>query len=241
MRTVLVTGASRGIGAAIAKKFGKLGYRVCVNYNKSESDANKVVDRLKQLGALAKAYKADVADASQVKAMFLEIEKDFGGVDILINNAGVSLEKMLCDTTDDDYEHLMGVNLKGVFNCSREAQRYMVKEKRGAIVNISSIWGEVGASCETLYSASKAGVIGFTKALAKELAPSGITVNCLSPGAVDTDMNAFLTDDEKSALIDEIPLSRFATASEIASAVVFLCEHPYITGQNLSVNGGIVI
>jgi 3-oxoacyl-[acyl-carrier protein] reductase len=241
MRTVLVTGASRGIGAAIAKKFGKLGYRVCVNYNKSESDANKVVDRLKQLGALAKAYKADVADASQVKAMFLEIEKDFGGVDILINNAGVSLEKMLCDTTDEDYEHLMGVNLKGVFNCSREAQRYMVKEKRGAIVNISSIWGEVGASCETLYSASKAGVIGFTKALAKELAPSGITVNCLSPGAVDTDMNAFLTDDEKSALIDEIPLSRFATASEIASAVVFLCEHPYITGQNLSVNGGIVI
>jgi 3-oxoacyl-[acyl-carrier protein] reductase len=214
---------------------------VCVNYNKSESDANKVVDRLKQLGALAKAYKADVADASQVKAMFLEIEKDFGGVDILINNAGVSLEKMLCDTTDEDYEHLMGVNLKGVFNCSREAQRYMVKEKRGAIVNISSIWGEVGASCETLYSASKAGVIGFTKALAKELAPSGITVNCLSPGAVDTDMNAFLTDDEKSALIDEIPLSRFATASEIASAVVFLCEHPYITGQNLSVNGGIVI
>lgn len=241
MRTVLVTGASRGIGAAIAKKFGKLGYRVCVNYNKSESDANRVVDRLKQLGALAKAYKADVADASQVKAMFLEIEKDFGGVDILINNAGVSLEKMLCDTTDEDYEHLMGVNLKGVFNCSREAQRYMVKEKRGAIVNISSIWGEVGASCETLYSASKAGVIGFTKALAKELAPSGITVNCLSPGAVDTDMNAFLTDDEKSALIDEIPLSRFATASEIASAVVFLCEHPYITGQNLSVNGGIVI
>lgn len=241
MRTVLVTGASRGIGAAIAKKFGKLGYRVCVNYNKSQSDADRVVDRLKQLGSLAKAYKADVADASQVRAMFLEIEKDFGGVDILVNNAGVSLEKMLCDTTDEDYEHLMGVNLKGVFNCSREAQRYMVKEKRGAIVNVSSIWGEVGASCETLYSASKAGVIGFTKALAKELAPSGITVNCISPGAVDTDMNAFLSDDEKTALIDEIPLSRFATPSEIAAAVVFLCEHPYITGQNLSVNGGIVI
>ena len=135
----------------------------------------------------------------------------------------------------------MGINLKGVFNCTRQAQGYMVRNHRGAIVNISSIWGEVGASCETVYSASKAGIIGFTKALAKELAPSGITVNCLSPGAVDTDMNSFLSDDEKSALIDEIPLSRFATPSEIASAVVFLCEHPYITGQNLSVNGGFVI
>lgn len=241
MRTVLVTGASRGIGAAIARKFGKLGYRVCVNYNNSESEANKVVDALKQIGSLAKAYKADVSNSLEVKKMFEEIEKDFGGVDILINNAGVSLEKMLCDTTDEDYDYLMGINLKGVFNCTKEAQRYMVRNQRGAIVNISSIWGEVGASCETVYSASKAGIIGFTKALAKELAPSGITVNCLSPGAVDTEMNSFLSDDEKSALIDEIPLSRFATPSEIASAVVFLCEHPYITGQNLSVNGGFVI
>lgn len=241
MRTVLVTGASRGIGAAIARKFGKLGYRVCVNYNHSENEANKVVDDLKKIGSLAKAYKADVSNSIEVKNMFEEIEKDFGGVDILINNAGVSLEKMLCDTTDEDYDYLMGINLKGVFNCTKAAQGYMVRNHRGAIVNISSIWGEVGASCETVYSASKAGIIGFTKALAKELAPSGITVNCLSPGAVETDMNSFLSDDEKSALIDEIPLSRFATPSEIANAVVFLCEHPYITGQNLSVNGGFVI
>ena len=241
MRTVLVTGASRGIGAAIARKFGKLGYRVCVNYNNSADEAAKVVDALKQIGSLAKAYKADVSNSLEVKKMFEEIEKDFGGVDILINNAGVSLEKMLCDTTDEYFDYLMDINLKGVFNCTRQAQGYMVRNHRGAIVNISSIWGEVGASCETVYSASKAGIIGFTKALAKELAPSGITVNCLSPGAVDTDMNSFLSDDEKSALIDEIPLSRFATPSEIASAVVFLCEHPYITGQNLSVNGGFVI
>ncbi len=241
MKTVLVTGASHGIGMEIARLFGKNGYSVAINYYKSEKNAKTLEKELKNLGVLAKTYCADVSDSAQVKKMFEEIKTDFGGVNVLVNNAGVSIGKMLCDTTDEDYDTLMGINLKGVFLCSREAQEFMVHEKRGAIVNISSMWGEVGASCESVYSASKAGVIGFTKALAKELAPSGITVNAITPGAVDTKMNAGYSPDEKKALCEEIPLGRFATPAEIAQAVYFIARHKYITGQILGVNGGMVI
>ncbi len=241
MKTVLITGASHGIGAETARLFGKKGYAVAVNYNKSADSANALVKELKTLGVLAKAYKADVANADEVRAMFNEIEIDFGGVDVLVNNAGVALEKMLCDMSNADYDFIMDTNLKGVFLCCREAQNYMVRNKKGAIVNISSMWGEVGASCESVYSASKAGVIGFTKALAKELAPSGITVNAVTPGAIDTKMNACYTAEEKAALCEEIPLGRFGTPLEIAEAVYFLARHKYITGQILGVNGGMAI
>ncbi len=241
MKTVLVTGASHGIGAETARLFGRKGYAVAINYNKSDIQATSLMNELKMLGVLAKAYKADVSNETEVKAMFREIELDFGGVCVLVNNAGVAREKMLCDTTDDDYGFLMDINLKGVFHCCREAQSYMVREKKGAIVNVSSMWGEVGASCESVYSASKAGVIGFTKALAKELAPCGITVNAVSPGAVDTKMNDCYSPDEKKALCEEIPLGRFATPAEIASAIYFMATHKYITGQVLDVSGGMVI
>ncbi len=241
MKTVLVTGASHGIGMEIARLFGKNGYSVAINYNKSFDNAKALESELMSLGVLAKSYCADVSDQSAVKKMFEDIKGDFGGVDVLINNAGVSMEKMLCDTSSEDFDYLMGVNLKGVFLCCKEAVDFMVHQKCGAIVNISSMWGEVGASCESVYSASKAGVIGFTKALAKELAPSGITVNAVTPGAVDTKMNACYSPDEKKSLCEEIPLGRFATPAEIASAVYFIANHSYITGQILGVNGGMII
>lgn len=241
MKTVLVTGASHGIGAQTARLFGKNGYAVAINYYKSEQNAKALEKELKTLGVLAKAYKANVADEKQVSAMFEEIKNDFGTVDVLVNNAGVCLEKMLCDVTESDYQTIMDVNLKGVIFCSQKAQEIMVKKKSGAIINISSMWGEVGASCESIYSASKAAVIGFTKALAKELAPSNVTVNAVTPGAIDTKMNDGYTKEEKQALCEQIPLGRFGTCSEVAKAVYFLSHHRYITGQILGVNGGMVI
>lgn len=241
MKTVLITGASHGIGAQTARLFGKKGYAVAINYNKSETQAKALEKELKTLGVLAKTYKADVSDVGEITAMFAEIKKDFGTLDVLVNNAGVSSEKMLCDTSEEDYNFVMGTNLKGTVFCSKLAQEIMVKNKKGAIVNVSSMWGEIGASCESVYSASKAAVIGFTKALAKELGPSGITVNAVTPGAIDTKMNDCYTADEKKAICEEILLGRFGTTAEIASAIYFLATQGYITGQVLGVNGGMVI
>ncbi len=182
-------------------------------------------------------YRASVADENAVVALFEKI----GGVDILVNNAGVSLVKQIQDVSLQEFNDLFAVNIGGAFLCSREAAKYMIAKKSGLIVNISSVWGEVGASCETVYSSSKAALLGLTKALAKELGYSGVRVNAVSPGVIDTQMNAHFSKDDMRALQDEIPLGRIGVGGDIASAVLFLEENEYITGIDLPVNGGFSI
>ncbi len=228
MKTVLVTGGTRGIGKAIATAFQKKGYRVCVTYSKDEISANAAkADGLE-------VYRVDSRDENAVVELF----ERFNRVDILVNNAGISLVKQIQDTTKADWENLFSVNLTGAFLCTREATKKMISEQNGLIINISSIWGEVGGSCETAYSASKGALIAFTKALAKELAPSKIRVNCISPGVIKTQMNACFSDEDMRALETEIPVGRIGLPEEIASAVLFLEENEYITGIDLPVNGG---
>ena len=242
-KTAVVTGASRGIGREIALKLASLGCRVAVNYNKSESDAKKVCEEIKNMGMQAVCIKADVSDYAQVREMFSKIEKLWGGADILINNAGISCDMMLCDTTPDIWDKVMGINAGGIYNCSKAAAEYMVSKKWGRIVNVSSIWGMCGAACEVAYSASKAAVIGFTKALAKELGPSGITVNCIAPGVIDTDMNKNLSIEDIEALKEQTPLGVIGNCAAIADAAAYFVmpSGDFVTGQVLSPNGGFVI
>ncbi len=231
MKTVLVTGGVRGIGKSIALAFLKKGYRVCVSYSKDEENAVA----MKATGV--EVYKADVRDEKQVQNLFAQI----GTVDVLVNNAGVALVKQIQDTTYEEFQNLMSVNLGGAFLCSKMAATGMISRQSGLIVNISSVWGEVGASCESVYSASKAGLIGFTKALAKELGWSGIRVNSISPGVINTEMNARFSKEEIAALCDEIPAGRLGACEEVANAVLFLEENEYVTGVDLAVNGGFSI
>ena len=233
---VLITGGSRGIGAAIAEKFAAQGDTVVINYRTNDAAAQAVVQKT---GALA--IKADVSASADVSAMFDEIREKVGKVDILVNNAGIEWEGLLTDMTEDEWDKLFDVNVKGAFLCSKAAIGDMLSKKCGRIINISSMWGIAGASCEVAYSASKAALIGFTKALAKELAPSKITVNAVAPGCVDTDMMKHYTEDEMTDIVSEIPLGRMASPSEIADAVYFLSQSSFITGEVLSVNGGQIV
>jgi len=232
MKTILITGGVRGIGAAIAfsflKKYTREQARVCVSYSQDEENAKKL--RL----AGAETYRSDVASEAQVQALFERI----GGVDVLVNNAGVSLIKQLQDTTLEEFRKVFAVNVEGAFLCSREAAKSMISKQSGLIVNISSVWGEVGGSCESVYSASKAALIGFTKALAKELGYSGVRVNCVSPGVVQTKMNACFSENDLQALQEEIPLGRLGVGEDVAKAVLFLDENDYVTGADIPVNGG---
>mgnify|MGYP004661410901 CR=1 FL=1 len=223
--TVLITGGTRGIGRACSLKFLKLGYNVCAVYEKDGAAAKKLEE-----------------DAKNPRLKVFEVQKTFGGVDILVNNAGISQIKMLCDTTRTDWDRMFSVNVGSMYNTIRLAHDYMVHRKKGSIVNVSSMWGICGASCEAAYSASKAAVIGLTKALAKELGPSGIRVNCVAPGVIDTEMNARLSSEDIEALKEETPLCRIGTADEAADAVVFLAgdSSSFITGQVLSPTGGMV-
>ena len=230
-KTVLVTGGVRGIGKSIALAFLQKGYRVCVTYTKDEENARLV----QTLGV--ETYKVDVAKEEDVVSLFQQI----GCVDILINNAGVALTKQIQDVTFAEYQRVFDVNMGGAFLCSREACKGMISMHSGLIVNVSSVWGEVGASCESIYSASKSALIGFTKALAKELGWSGIRVNCVSPGVIDTFMNAHLTKEDMQALIEEIPAGRIGTGEDVAKAVLFLEENDYVTGVDIPVNGGFSI
>ena len=242
-KTVLITGASRGIGAATAYCFAKEGYNVVVNYNKSREKAEKLVSELTNQGFSAACIQADVSDGKQVNAMVDKINSRFGGVDVLVNNAAVAQIKLFSDITPDDWDNIFNVNVKGMFNCTKAVLPYMIHQKHGKIVNISSIWGITGASCEVHYSASKAAVIGLTKALAKELGPSGIQVNCVAPGVVNTDMNAELSKEDIEQIADETPLGVIGNASDIANTVCFLASDKadFITGQVISPNGGLVI
>lgn len=231
MKTVLVTGGVRGIGASISLAFLKKGYRVCAAYSKDEENAKKI----SALGV--ETYRADVSKESDVKTLFEKI----GKVDVLVNNAGVSLIKQIQDVTYEEYDRLMKINVGGAFLCSREAAKRMIDRQSGLIINISSVWGEVGGSCESVYSASKAALIGFTKALAKELGWSGIRVNSISPGVIDTPMNARFLPEEMQALKDEIPMGRLGTGDDVARAALYLEENEYVTGVDIPVNGGFSI
>ena len=231
MKTVLITGGVRGIGKSIALAFVQKGYRVCVTYSQDEENAAKMQAQGVEV------YCADVTDENAVQTLF----QTLGKVDILVNNAGVSLIKQIQDTSYQDFERVFAVNIGGAFLCSREAAKGMISRQNGLIVNISSVWGEVGASCESVYSASKAALIGFTKALAKELGYSGVRVNAVSPGVIDTIMNAHFSKTEMQAMQEEIPLGRIGQGEDVAKAVLFLEENEYITGVDLPVNGGFSI
>ena len=242
-KTVLVTGASGGIGSACARLFADKGYKVAVHCRKNKAAAEELTNELRSKGCEAVCVCADLSDDAQVKAMFSEIRNTLGDVEILINNAGVSQQKLFTDTTRADYDFLFGANLLSAINCSREALKSMIAAHSGSIVNVSSMWGISGASCEVLYSASKAALIGFTKALAKEAGPSNIRVNCVAPGVVDTKMNANLSSEDIENLSDETPLCRIGKPEEIANAVVFLAtqDASFVTGQILSVDGGFIV
>lgn len=243
MKTAVVTGGAGGIGAAVCERLCRDGFSVAVNRCRSEEKAASLVKRLTQSGFDAFAVSADVSRSSEADLLINAAVERNGRIDVLVNNAGISVRSLFDETSDEQWRRVTDTNLTGVFNCSRAASKHMLRQKSGRIINISSMWGQTGASCEVAYSASKAGVIGLTKALAKELAPSGITVNCVSPGVVDTDMMSSFSQEERCLIAEDIPLGRFASPEDIANAVAFFADgrSAYITGQILGVNGGAVI
>jgi len=238
MKTVLITGATRGIGEAIARAFLSSGYNVIINYNTSEEKAKKLEA---ELGCTA--IQADVSNLKQVEDMFDLIYKKFGKIDVLVNNAGIApVQNVLQDISEEQFDKTVAVNLKGVFNCCKLAIDNMVSNGGGSIINLSSIWGQIGASCEVVYSMTKAGVIGFTKALAKELAPSNVRVNAVAPGFIKTDMTAHISEQDVNAFLQDVPMGRVGSVHEVAQAVLFLASEKasYISGQTLGINGGMI-
>lgn len=222
MKKVLITGGATGIGKATALLFKQKGYDVFITYNQSEPDFDGITK-----------IKCNLENENEIIELFNQITS----IDVLVNNAGINLIKQINDTTAEEYDKIMRINARSYFLCSREAVKLMLKSHSGAIVNVSSMWGQLGASCEIAYSMSKAAVIGLSRSLAQELAPSGITVNCICPGIIDTRMNSMF---EKSELEEEVPIGRLGTAEEVADAIYFLSQNKYITSQILGVNGGIV-
>lgn len=238
MKTALITGGTRGIGKAIALAFLQKGYEVAINYNSDEQNAIDTQSEFNIAGYCPVLLRADVSDEIQVRDMFREYFRLYGKIDVLVNNAGISLENVIQDTSLADWERVFAVNTRGTFLCSRAVTNKMVANGGGCIINIASIWGEVGASCEVAYSASKGAVIAFTKALSKELALSNVRVNCVSPGVIDTRMNSRYTEDEMYELIERIPLNRIGSGEDVAKACLYLAENSYVTGEILSVGGG---
>lgn len=243
MKTVLITGASRGIGAQTARRFAAEGYSVAVHYNASETAALALVEELRQAGAQAHAFRADVTRSEQVETMISAVPERLGGLDVLVCNAGIAWQGLLTDMTDETWRRIFAVNVDGVFHCCRAAIPHFVRRKAGRIITVSSMWGVTGASCEAAYSAAKAAVIGLTRALAKELGPSGITVNCVAPGVIATDMLAGLDGAALETLREETPLGRLGTPADVAGCIAFLAsgEAAFLTGQVLGPNGGLVI
>lgn len=240
-KNVLVTGSSRGIGRACALAFAKKGYHVFINCRNSLDHLKETESRILASGGVCTMLPGDVGDPDAVRAMFSQISSACVGIDVLVNNAGCAHFGLLSDTTDQDWRTVVDTNLSSAFYCCREAIPYMVSRKAGKIINISSMWGTSGASCEAVYSAAKAGLHGLTKALAKELAPSNIQVNALACGVIDTEMNARLDPEERAMLENEIPAGRYGTPEEAAQAVLMLAEAPaYLTGQIIGMDGGMI-
>ena len=241
-KTVLVTGASRGIGRAIALHFAKEGCHVFFNSHHSTEELKKVQQEILETFHLSSTLvPGDVGNPDDVRQIFQTIESSVGGLDILVNNAGIAHIGLLTDMTDEEGNHLIQTNLSSVFYCCRQALPYMISQKEGCIINISSMWGTVGASCEVAYSAAKSGIHGFTRALAKELAPSNIRVNALACGVIDTEMNRMLSPEDKIELADEIPSGRFGTPEEVAHLAWQIANAPsYMTGQIIGIDGGFI-
>ena len=236
VRRIIVTGGSRGIGAAAVRRFVKAGDRAAFLYHSSVEKAEALSA---ETGALS--FRCDIGDPLSCRIGIRSALAALGGCDVLVNNAGISLVGLFTDASEADYDRIMSVNVGGAYRCTQEVLPFMIREKKGAIVNVSSMWGVSGASCEVLYSASKAALIGMTKALAKELGPSGITVNCVAPGVIDTEMNAALTESDRAALADETPLCRIGTPEEVAEVIFFLSSASFVTGQVLSADGGFTV
>lgn len=241
--TVIVTGASRGIGKACALAFGKSGANVIVNYTRSKEKAEEVCEEISKLGGRALPFCADIANRKAVDEMIAFAHSNFGSISTLVNNAGIAEQIMFCDITEEKWDRMFAVDVKGVYNCIQAALPDMIHNKSGRIINISSMWGITGASCEVHYSAAKAAVIGMTKALAKELGPSGITVNAIAPGVISTEMNGNISEEIMSELKEETPIGRIGTPEDIAETALFLAspQASFITGEVISVNGGFVI
>lgn len=242
-KTVLVTGASRGIGRAIASLFAVNGYNVAINYNVNETAAKLLLNELQEADCSVMSVKADVGNKEQVDGMISLVNKKFGDIDILVNNAGIAKQQLFTDITVQEWDRMFEVNVKGMFLCCQGVLPAMIRNRSGKIINISSIWGIAGASCEVLYSSTKAAIIGMTKALAKELGPSKIHVNCVAPGVIDTDMNADLDQSAIEELKELTPLGSIGKGTDIAETVLFLASDKadFITGQVISPNGGFLI
>lgn len=237
-KVIIVTGGSRGIGAAIVKLLANEGYKVVLNYNQSKEAAENIKRELKNQGKEIDIFKADVSKREEARNLIQFAIEKYKKIDVLINNAGIAQEKLFTEITDEDWNRMIQTNLNSVFYCTQEAVPYMIARQEGNIINISSIWGVTGGSCEVHYSVAKAGIDGMTKALAKELGPSHIRVNSIAPGAIDTDMNKNVTEEEWEELKQEIPLERIGRTKDIAKCAKWLIEDEYTTGQVISINGG---
>lgn len=237
MKNALVTGGSRGIGKECVYELTKKGYRIFLNYNNSREEAERIE---KETGAVI--VKADISKADEVQNMSDFIHRNYGKIDVLVNNAGIAQQKLFTDITESDWDNIFNVNIKGMFLVTKAFVNDMISKKSGKIINVSSMWGVTGGSCEVHYSSSKSAVIGFTKALAKELGPSGICVNCVAPGVIDTEMNRHLTKEDYEALCEETPLGRIGNTKEVAEVIGFLADSAsFITGQVINADGGMVI
>ncbi len=238
-KVILITGAARGIGRDIAETLAKNPDNIIIaNYNKSEEQAKEMQLKLKKENINIEIIKADVSKRDEVKKMIEEVLNKYKKIDVLINNAGISQYKLFNDITDDDWDNIININLKSAFIVSQEVVRNMIQNKSGCIINISSIWGVIGASMEVAYSTSKAGIIGLTKSLAKELGPSNIRVNAIAPGIIDTGMNARFSEDEINSIKEEIPLGKIGKTADVTRCVQWLINDEYTTGQVISINGG---
>ena len=240
-KVVVVTGGSRGIGAQIVKTLANENYKVILNYNNSKEQAEKIQQELLEQGNEIEIIKADVSKREETEKLIQFAINKFNKIDVLINNAGISQEGLFTDVTEEEWQKIINTNLNSVFYCNQQALKYMIPEQQGCIINISSIWGETGASCEVAYSTTKAAINGMTKALAKEVGPSNIRVNAIAPGIIDTDMNRNLTNEELEPIKEQIPLNKIGKALDIAKCVKWLIEDEYTTGQIISINGGLYI
>ncbi|AOT68394.1 3-oxoacyl-[acyl-carrier-protein] reductase [Geosporobacter ferrireducens] len=242
-KTAIVTGGSRGIGKAIALKLAELGANIAVNYTSKPEEAEKVVAAIREMGREAIAIKADVSKGDDVQRLIDEVEHQFPTIDILVNNAGITRDTLLMRMKDEDWDQVIAINLKGTYNCTKAVTRKMMKQKSGKIVNIASVVGVMGNIGQSNYAASKAGIIGFTKSIAKELATRGINVNAVAPGFIQTNMTEVLSEEVKESLMTHIPMKQLGTPEDVANVVAFLCSDNarYITGQVLNVDGGMVM